>query len=158
MVERWTHDVFAQKNIMVFSVPSPFYSDYPASMLQGYEYHFEAFLNLGINEVFCTSNSDFFVLNNWFKSEGVEKIKVLPDGNSQWAESIGFLTDMTESFLGNRTHRYVMIIENLKLKAIRYEDFCADPHVAYVETYPEKTLEFLKTMQESWQKFEKEDN
>ncbi len=146
---------FKDKRILIVGAPGAFWSDYPSSMIPGYDYHFNKFVELGIQDIFVTTTNDGYVLNNWFRSLGIKNLKGLPDGNAEWAKSIGFCVDMTNEGFGHRSHRYVMILENCLIKKIFYEDFTHDPHTCFTETNPESILDFLEKNQNTWYQFSK---
>ncbi len=149
-----TRNEFKNKKIIIFSVPGAFVSDYPASMLYGYESNYDQFKELGIDDIYCTGTHDYFVFNNWFKSEEIKNVKCFPDGNSEWAKKTGFLVDMRSSFMGNRSHRYAMIIDNNKIKKVFYEDLTHDPHTCFLVSYAENIIKYLKNIKGTWEDFQ----
>lgn len=151
--EVWSADLFKDKRVLVLGIPGPFWTDYPSSMLLGYEFHFAEFIQFGINEIYVTSTCDSYVMSAWLNHLNVKKIKPLPDGNSAWATKTGLLIDMSDTSMGLRSHRYAMILENNSLKKLFYEDFTHDPHTCFTETNAEKVLGFLKDNQKTWLTF-----
>lgn len=144
---------FKDKNIVLIAVPGPFVSEYASSMIKGYEYYYKSILNLGINDIFCTSSVDPYIMNKWFEFEKVKNIKQLPDGNLSWSNSIGMSVNMSNSYMGIRTHRYVMIINNNRVKRILYEDFTRDPHNCFLNTNVESTIKYLESISNTWESF-----
>ena len=101
-----THDLFKDKRILLIGVPGSFIVEYAASQMRTYEFFYEKFQELGIDEIWVTSTEDTYVQRAWLNSEGIEKIQALPDPACEWAETIGMLEDMTKEGLGKyRSHR-----------------------------------------------------
>ena len=148
-----TREEFKDKKILILGIPGAFVSDYPSNMLAGYEYNFKKIIALGIDDIYCTTVHDYYVMRQWFKSESIEQIKLFPDGNAQWAEQVGFDIDMSDSYMGTRSHRYAMLIDNNHLKRVFYEDFTHDPHTCFTETNAEKIIDFLEKTKNTWEKF-----
>ncbi len=145
-----THQEFRKKRILVCGIPGPYLPDYPSSMVWGYDYYYEKLQSLGIQDVYITSTFDYHVLKSWVDGLELKKIKLLPDGNSDWAEQCGLLVDMRNTKLGLRSHRYAMILEDGVLKKIFYEDFSHNPHTCFTETNVEKVMEFVAVHQTTW--------
>jgi peroxiredoxin len=149
-----THDLFKDKKILLFSVPGPFVVEYAASQLRTYEFCYEKFKPLGIDEIWVTSVDDTYVQRAWLKSEGISKIQALPDPAGEWASAIGMLEDMTREGLGkHRSHRYAMIIDNLICKIVKYEDFTHNPMTCFQVTDANTMMTYLeniKTTYERW--------
>ena len=51
----------------------------------------EAFKNLGIDEVFCVSVNDSYVMNAWSNYMGVKNVQMIPDGTGQFTRMMGML-------------------------------------------------------------------
>ena len=58
-------------------------------MLPQYESRYEDILACGIDEVYCHSVNDPYVMDAWFKSLDIKNVKPLPDGNSDWGWNYG---------------------------------------------------------------------
>ncbi len=148
-----SREIFSGQQVLVLGVPGVFVTDYPSSMVQGYEFHYSKFKALGIDEIYFTSTNDSYVMSAWFHAEKIVNIKPLPDGNADWAEGVGFHVDMKTSGMGLRSHRYAMFVEDGVLKKVFYEDFSHDPHTCFTETNAEKILDFLRANQHTWLQF-----
>jgi peroxiredoxin len=153
MLIKETRVVFKDKKILLLGIPGAFVSDYPSSMLSGYEHHYHTIKNLGIDDTYCTSTNDYYVMSKWFIDESIENVKMFPDGNSDWAKQTGFINNMSQSFMGVRTHRYAMIIDHGIVKKVFYENFTHDPHTCFTETNVEKVITYLDNIQKTWENF-----
>lgn len=148
-----THDLFMDKRILLLGIPGTFLVEYAASQLRTYEFMIDKFYN-EVHEVWYTTTDDCYVQKAWNKSQGIKNIKNLPDPAGKWVESIGMLEDMTEQGLGSiRSHRYAMVIDNLVMKTVKYEDFSHNPMTCFQVTDADtmmKYFEVIKTNYERW--------
>ena len=103
-------------------------------------------LSLGINEVYCISVNDGFVMNAWADQQKLTKVKVLPDGNADFTRSMGMLIDKKHLGFGQRSWRYCTIINDGVIEKWWQEPGMnndgSDPD-PYEETTPENCIEYL---------------
>jgi len=152
-----THELFANKKILLFGVPGSFIVEYASSQMRTYEFFYEKFKDLGIDEIWVTSTEDTYIQRAWLNSEGIEQIKALPDPALEWASSIGMLEDMTKEGLGpNRSHRYAMIIDNLICKVVHYEDFTHNPMTCFQVSDANSMMNYLEKIQTNYERFNNE--
>lgn len=149
-------ECFNKGRFLVLGVPGIFVSDYPSSMLMGYEHHAVQLNQLGIDQIYFTCTNDSYVVSQWMRSQEIKNLLPLPDGNGDWASAIGFLVDMKRSHMGTRSHRYAMIIENQIVKKVFYEDFTHDPHTCFTETNAERVIQYLKENQTTWLRYSRD--
>lgn len=147
-----SEQIFMNKKILIFSLPGAFTPTCSTYQLPNYEKLYDEFKELGIDEVYCVSVNDAFVMNAWAKSQGIEKVKMLPDGNAELTQSLGMLVKKENLGFGARSWRYAALIENGIVKELfeedGKEDNCeTDP---YEHSAPEKVLEALKTDNSAW--------
>ncbi len=108
-----TVDMFKGKRVAVFALPGAFTPTCSSTHLPGYEAAYkELTQDLGLDEVYCVSVNDSFVMNAWFKSLGVEKVKPIPDGTGEFTRKMGFLVDKANLGFGMRSWRYSMIVND----------------------------------------------
>jgi thioredoxin-dependent peroxiredoxin len=141
---RWqdvtTKDIFAGKRIVVFSLPGAFTPTCSTSHLPGYDAAYDQIKGLGIDEVYCLSVNDAFVMYQWGKNMGVKNVKLLPDGNGEFSRKIGMLVEKSNLGFGMRSWRYSMVVNDGKIEKIftepGYSDNCdTDPfEVSDVDT------------------------
>lgn len=149
-----THDLFANKKILLFGVPGPFLVEYAATHMRTYEFCYETIQDLGIDEIWVTSVDDCYVQNAWLKHENIKKIKNLPDPAGEWAGSIGLLEDMTKEGLGkSRSHRYAMIIDNLICKTVKYEDFTHNPMTCFQVSDANSMIKYLESIKATYERW-----
>ena len=148
---RWeevnTKDLFAGKKIAVFSLPGAFTPTCSNEQCPAFERMYDEFKAHGVDEVYCVSVNDAFVMHQWGKQLGVEKVKLLPDGSGDFTRRMGMLIAKDHLGFGQRSWRYSMIVEDGKIvewfeePGINDNGLDDDP---YGETKPEKMLDTLK--------------
>ena len=85
-------------------------------------------------------------MNAWAKSQNIDKIKVIPDGNGEFTRKMGMLVDKINLGFGQRSWRYAMLVDDCKIVESfieeGFEDNCeSDP---YEMSSPQNILKFLK--------------
>lgn len=107
-----TAEIFAGKRIVLFAVPGAFTPACSETHLPGFEQHYDAFTALGVDEVICLSVNDAFIMHQWARSQNIEKIRMLPDGNGEFSRKMGMLVDRSSTGMGLRSWRYAMLVED----------------------------------------------
>ena len=90
-----TKDIFSNKKVLVFSLPGAFTPTCSGKQLPNFERLYEEFKLRGIDEVYCLSVNDSFVMNAWADELNVTKVKMLPDGNGHFTRRMGMLINKT---------------------------------------------------------------
>ena len=67
-VELNTKEQFADKRVILFGLPGAFTPTCSEEQLPGFESKFAEFQEKGIDEIYCVSVNDSFVMNSWFDS------------------------------------------------------------------------------------------
>ena len=110
---KWTTDeLFANKTVVVFSLPGAFTPTCSSSHLPRYDQLAPAFKENGVDEIYCVSVNDTFVMNAWADDLNVKNVKLLPDGNGDFTDGMGLLVDKKELGFGKRSWRYSMLVKN----------------------------------------------
>ena len=148
---RWqdvtTNDLFAGKRVVVFSLPGAFTPTCSTYQLPGYDEKFEEFQALGIDEVYCLSVNDSFVMNAWFKQQGVLNVKPIPDGSGEFTYAMGMSVNKANLGFGFRSWRYAMVVNDGEVEQLFEEpgkvgNCPVDP---YEVSDPDTVLNYLKT-------------
>lgn len=138
---------FAGKKVVVFSLPGAFTPTCSNEQCPNYERLYDEFQALGVDEVYCVSVNDAFVMYQWGKNLGLKNVKLLPDGNGEFTRRMGMLIDKSHLGFGLRSWRYAMVVDDnvvtnwYEEPGINDTGEDTDP---YGETAPEKLLEELK--------------
>lgn len=116
---RWqdvtTDDIFKGRKVIVFALPGAFTPTCSSTHLPGYESHYEEFKDLGVDEIYCLSVNDAFTMFQWGRHQGVEKVKLLPDGSGQFTRLMGMLVKKDNLGFGERSWRYSMLVDDGKI-------------------------------------------
>ena len=76
-----TEELFKGKRVVLFSLPGAFTPTCSTYQLPDFEDLHDVFVAKGIDEVYCMSVNDSFVMNAWAKDQGLQHVKVIPDGS-----------------------------------------------------------------------------
>ncbi|MEM1312489.1 MAG: peroxiredoxin [Patescibacteria group bacterium] len=127
-----TDTIFSGKSVVVLALPGAFTPTCSSTHLPGYEKHYDDFKDLGVDEVYCLSVNDAFVMYQWAKNLEVSKVKMIPDGNSEFTRKMGMLVKKENLGFGMRSWRYSMhvvdgIIEKIFIEPEFSDDCPNDP-------------------------------
>ena len=124
-------EIFAGRNVIVFSLPGAFTPTCSSSHVPRYNQLAPFFRAQGIDEVVCISVNDAFVMNEWQEDQNATDIRFLPDGNAQFTSKMGMLVDKQELGFGNRSWRYSMLVRDGEIEKMFIEpDSPGDPFEA----------------------------
>ena len=107
-----SEDMFTGKRVVLFALPGAFTPTCSSTHLPGYEMEYDKLKELGMDEVYCLSVNDTFVMNSWMSAQEVSKVKPVPDGAGEFTRRLGFLVDKSNIGFGMRSWRYSMIIND----------------------------------------------
>ena len=146
-VNRTTSELFDGKRVVIFSLPGAFTPTCSAYQLPGFEEKYEDFIGLGIDDIYCVSVNDGFVMNAWAKDQNIANVKLIPDGNAYFTRSMGMLVSKSNLGFGDRSWRYAMVVDNgiiekLFVEVGQRDNADTDP---YEETAPEVVLDYVKS-------------
>ncbi len=127
---RWqdvtSDDYFKGKNVVLFSLPGAFTPTCDAMHLPGYEKNYEEFKKLGVDEVYCLSVNDAFVMNKWGQSQGAKNVKLIPDGSALFTKGMDMLVKKDDRGFGERSWRYSAYVEDGIIKKAFVEEGFSD--------------------------------
>ena len=110
-----TDELFGGKKILVFSLPGAFTPTCSTFQLPDYEKMYDEFIEAGVDDIYCISVNDAFVMNAWAKQQGVEKVKMIPDGSGHFTRKMGMLVEKDNLGFGMRSWRYVAYINDMSV-------------------------------------------
>lgn len=142
-----TQDIFANKNVVLFSLPGAFTPTCSTSHLPRFEELYDEFKAQGVDEIICVSVNDAFVMFQWGKSQNAKNVFLLPDGNGEFTRKMGMLVDKSNLGFGMRSWRYSMYLENGEIKKAFIEDGYSDncPTDPFEVSDADTMLDYLKT-------------
>lgn len=110
------------KKIAVFAVPGAFTPTCSEQHLPGYLELHDELKEKGIDEIWCVSVNDAFVMGAWGRDQNVQgRIRMLADGSGQWTHAMGLELDLTGRGLGRRSQRYSAIIDDGVVRQLNVE-------------------------------------
>ncbi|WP_170523973.1 peroxiredoxin [Ruegeria arenilitoris] len=148
--DKTTADYFAGKRVILFSLPGAFTPTCSTYQLPGFENNYEAFKAKGIDEIYCMSVNDSFVMNKWAQDQGLKNVKVIPDGSGEFTRKMGMLVDKANLGFGMRSWRYAAIINDGVVEAWFEEPGLMDncPEDPYGVSSPENLMKHLEVAQQ----------
>jgi peroxiredoxin len=146
-VTRTTDELFADMRVIIFSLPGAFTPTCSAYQLPGFEDNYDTFQGLGIDEIYCISVNDGFVMNSWSKDQDISKVKLIPDGNAYFTRAMGMLVTKSNLGFGQRSWRYAMVVDNGVIEKLFVEPGIRDnaDDDPYEVSSPENVLEYVKS-------------
>ena len=145
--DKTTDDYFKGKRVVLFSLPGAFTPTCTSTQLPGFEENYDKIKGLGIDEVYCCSVNDTFVMNAWAEVLKIKNVKVIPDGSGNFTRFMGMLIGKNHLGFGSRSWRYMAVINDGTVEAwwqepgINNDGSDNDP---YVESTPENMLKYLE--------------
>ncbi|MEM7734530.1 MAG: peroxiredoxin [Deinococcota bacterium] len=113
---RWqdvtSQEVFGGRRIVVFALPGAFTPTCSSTHLPRFEELYGQFEEQGIDDIYCLSVNDAFVMFQWGKSIGAQHVKMLPDGNGEFTRKMGMLVNKDNLGFGMRSWRYAMVVND----------------------------------------------
>jgi peroxiredoxin len=142
-----TQDLFKGKRVVVFSLPGAFTPTCSTFQLPGYDLKYEEFQALGIDEVYCLSVNDSFVMNAWFKSQNIQNVKPIPDGGGEFTHAMGMSVAKYNLGFGYRSWRYAMVVNDGEIEQMFEEPGKVGncPSDPYEVSDPDTVLNYLKS-------------
>jgi peroxiredoxin len=146
-VTRISSEMFKDKRVVIFSLPGAFTPTCSAYQLPGFEEKYNDFKNLGIDEIYCISVNDGFVMNAWAQDQNIQNVKLIPDGNAYFTRSMGMLVNKSNLGFGERSWRYAAVVKNgiiekLFVEAGQRDNADTDP---YEVTTPDNVLSYVRS-------------
>ena len=112
----------AGKTIAVFAVPGAFTPTCSAKHLPGFVEQADALKQAGVDEIWCLSVNDPFVMGAWARDQkSTGKVRLLADGSAEFAKATGLTLDLTARGMGVRSNRYSMLVKDGKVAALNVE-------------------------------------
>ena len=106
-------DEFINKKIILFGVPGAFTPTCSEKHLPGYIKLYNSFINKKIDDIYCLSVNDEHVMKSWLLSySDGDMINGIADGNAEITKYFDLISDKTKNYMGFRSRRFAMIIEN----------------------------------------------
>lgn len=127
------HDVdsdslFANKTVVLFALPGAFTPTCSSTHLPRYNELAPVFHKQGVDDIYCLSVNDAFVMGAWAADQHADNIQFLPDGNGDFSRAMGMLVDKQQLGFGQRSWRYSMLVVDGIITQLFVEpDVAGDP-------------------------------
>ncbi len=116
-------DQLRGKRVAIFGLPGAFTPTCSAKHLPGFVNLADQLKAKGIDEVWCISVNDAFVMGAWGREQGASgKVRMMADGSGLYSKALGLEMDLVARGLGVRSQRYSMLVDNGVVKAINIEE------------------------------------
>jgi len=116
-------DQLKGKRVAIFGLPGAFTPTCSAKHLPGFVTQAEQLKAKGINEIWCLSVNDAFVMGAWGREQGAKgKVRMMADGGGQYTKALGLELDLVARGLGVRCQRFSMLVDNGVVKALNLEE------------------------------------
>jgi len=143
-----TADLFAGKRVILFSLPGAFTPTCSTYQLPDFERLAPEFREKGIDEIYCLSVNDSFVMNKWAQSVvegGLTNVKVIPDGSGEFTRKMGMLVNKDNLGFGFRSWRYAAVVNDGVIEKWFEEPGFMDncPEDPYGESSPQNLMDNL---------------
>jgi glutaredoxin/glutathione-dependent peroxiredoxin len=110
------------KRIVIFGLPGAYTPTCSAQHVPGYVAHLDQLKAKGVDEVWCVSVNDGFVMAAWGRDEkAIGKVRMLGDGSADFAKKLGLELDLTMAGMGMRMKRFSMLVEDGVVKQLNVE-------------------------------------
>jgi peroxiredoxin len=111
------------KKIIVFGLPGAYTPTCSAKHVPGYVAQAAALKAKGIDEVWCVSVNDAFVMGSWGRELQTRgKVRMFGDGNAEFSKAVDLTLDLTARGMGLRSNRYALLVDNGIVKAVHLEE------------------------------------
>ncbi len=111
------------KTVAIFGLPGAYTPTCSAQHAPGYIAKAAEFKAAGVDEIWCVSVNDAFVMGAWGRDLGAAgKVRMMADGSAEWAKATGLTLDLTAKGLGLRSGRYSLLVKDGVVKALNVEE------------------------------------
>ena len=115
-------DMVKGKKVAIFGLPGAFTPTCSAKHVPSYLSNFDALKAKGVDEIWCISVNDAFVMGAWCRDQKAGgKIRMMADGSADYVKKLGLENDLTARGMGMRSQRFSMLVDDGVVKAINVE-------------------------------------
>jgi peroxiredoxin len=115
-------DLVKGKKVVVFGLPGAYTPTCSAKHVPSYLQHYDALKAKGVDEIWCMSVNDAFVMGAWGRDQkATGKVRMMADGSADYTKKLGLELDLVARGMGVRCQRFSMLVDNGVVKAINVE-------------------------------------
>ena len=112
----------AGKTIAIFALPGAYTPTCSARHVPGYVQHTDALKAAGVDEIWCVSVNDAFVMGAWGRDQHTAgKVRMMADGSADFTKATGLTLDLGARGMGLRSQRYSMLVVDGVVKTLNIE-------------------------------------
>jgi peroxiredoxin len=116
------HKATAGKKIAVFALPGAYTPTCSAKHVPGFVEHAADFQAAGVDEIWCVSVNDAFVMGAWGRDQKTAgKVRMMADGSATFVKALGLDQDLTARGMGVRSQRFSMLVADGVVKSLNVE-------------------------------------
>ena len=109
------------KKIVIFGLPGAFTPTCSAKHVPGYVEKYGALKAKGVDEIWCLSVNDAFVMGAWGRDQKTgDKVRMMADGSGEYTKKLGLEVDLPG--MGLRCRRFSMFVDNGVVKSLNLEE------------------------------------
>ena len=115
-------DAVKGKKIAIFGLPGAYTPTCSAKHVPSYVANIDKLKAKGVDEVWCVSVNDAFVMAAWGKdNKAFGKVRMMADGSAAFTNATGLTLDLTARGMGVRSQRFSMLVKDGVVKALNIE-------------------------------------
>jgi peroxiredoxin len=115
-------DLVKGKKIVVFGLPGAYTPTCSAKHVPSYLQHYDALKVKGVDEIWCLSVNDAFVMGAWGRDQKTSgKVRMMADGSAEYVRKLGLEIDLSARGMGIRCQRFSMLVDNGVVKSLNIE-------------------------------------
>lgn len=115
-------DLVKGKRIVIFGLPGAYTPTCSAKHVPGYVQHSAALKAKGVDEIWCLSVNDAFVMGAWGRDQKVDgKVRMMADGSAEYTRKLGLELDLVARGMGVRCQRFSMLVDDGVVKSLNVE-------------------------------------
>jgi peroxiredoxin len=112
----------AGKTIAIFALPGAYTPTCSAKHVPGYVQKAAELKSAGVDEVWCVSVNDAFVMGAWGRDQKTSgKVRMMADGSAEFTKATGLTLDLTARGMGLRSNRYSMLVKDGVVRTLNVE-------------------------------------
>jgi peroxiredoxin len=110
------------KKVVIFGLPGAFTPTCSAQHVPSYVRHYDELKAKGVDDIFCLSVNDAFVMGAWAKNQNAAgKVRMMGDGSAAYTKALGLELDLTARGMGVRCQRFSALVEDGVVTALNIE-------------------------------------
>ena len=110
------------KKVLMFALPGAYTPTCSAKHVPSYVEHFDAIKAKGVDEIWCVSVNDAFVMGAWGREQqATGKVRMMGDGSAEFTKAMGLELDLIARGMGVRSQRYAAYVVDGVVKVLHVE-------------------------------------